>query len=114
MNSLVDHIERFLDLAAFRQRLVAANLANVDTPRYHTRDVAFQAELRRAMQWPDAITPAVRQVRGLVARPDGNDVSVERETLMLAETQLQFRMGVQMLRAEFRRMLLAINEGKPS
>jgi flagellar basal-body rod protein FlgB len=54
----------------------------------------------------------VHSVPGLIARPDGNDVSVDRETLLLAETQLQFRMGIQLLRSEYRRTLLAINEGK--
>jgi flagellar basal-body rod protein FlgB len=112
MNALVDGIERFLDLTATRQRLVTANLANVDTPGYRTRDVAFQSELQRAIQSPGPTTPAVRSVPGLIARPDGNDVSVDRETLLLAETQLQFRMGIQLLRSEFRRTLLAINEGK--
>lgn len=112
MNPLVDGIERYLDVTAARQRLVSANLANVDTPGYRTRDVAFQSELQRAMESPGATTPVVHSVPGLIARPDGNDVSVDRETLLLAETQLQFRMGVQLLRSEFRRTLLAINEGK--
>jgi len=45
-------------------------------------------------------------------RPDGNNVSVERESLLLAQTQLQFRTGVELLRSEFRRLQMAINEGK--
>jgi flagellar basal-body rod protein FlgB len=92
--------------------LVSANLANVDTPGYRTRDVAFQSELQRAANWPGLTTPGVRTVAGLIARPDGNDVNADRETLLLAETQLQFRMGVELLRSEFRRTLMAINEGK--
>jgi flagellar basal-body rod protein FlgB len=112
MSAVAEKLERFLDLTATRQRLVTTNLANVDTPGYRTRDLAFQSELQRAMYWPVATTPAVRSVPGLITRPDGNDVSVDRETMLLAETQLQFRMGVEMLRSEFRRTLMAINEGK--
>ena len=114
MNSLIDGIERYLNLASFRQRLITANLANVDTPGYRTHDVAFHSELQRAMNWPGATSPGVHSVTGLIARPDGNDVNVDRETMLLAETQLQFRMGVEFLRSEFRRTLLAINEGKQS
>jgi flagellar basal-body rod protein FlgB len=114
MKTLLDRIERYLDLTALRQRLVSANLANVDTPRYRTRDIDFRAELERAETWPVATTPMVHGVRGLIARPDGNNVSADRETLLLAETQLQFRMGVELLRGEFRRMLMAINEGRQS
>lgn len=114
MSSVIDGIQRFLDLTAFRQRLVSSNIANVDTPGYRTRDVAFQSELRRAVVSGTAATPAIHKVPGLVARPDGNDVNVDRETTLLAETQLQFRTGVELLRSEFRRTLLAINEGKQS
>jgi len=114
MNSLIDGLERFLDLTAFRQRLVSVNLANVDTPGYRTRDVAFQTELQRAAHWPGTPAPTVHSVSGLITRPDGNDVSADRETLLLAQTQLQFRMGIQLLRSEFRRTLLAINEGRQS
>ena len=114
MTTLIDNLERYLDLAAFRQKLVSTNIANVDTPGYRTRDVAFHAELQRAMYLPAALTPGVHSVRGLITRPDGNDVNIDRETMLLAETQLQFRMGVQLLRGEFSRMLLAINEGKQS
>ena len=42
---------RFLDVNAFRETLVASNMANIDTPGYRTRDVNFQAELARAAGW---------------------------------------------------------------
>ena len=41
-------LERFLDVNSMRQTLVTTNLANVDTPGYHTRDVDFRGELPRA------------------------------------------------------------------
>ena len=45
-------------------------------------------------------SPVSRPVLGLMERPDGNNVSVEREGLLLAETQLRFQTGVELLRAE--------------
>jgi flagellar basal-body rod protein FlgB len=50
-------------------------------------------------------------VQGLLQRPDGNNVSLDREGLLLAETQMQFGLGVQLLRHEFQNLLYAINEG---
>jgi flagellar basal-body rod protein FlgB len=44
-------------------------------------------------------------------RPDGNNVSLDREGLLLAETQMQFGLGVQLLQHEFHMVLSAINEG---
>jgi flagellar basal-body rod protein FlgB len=55
-----------------------------------------------------------RVVQGLLERPDGNNVSLDRETLLLARTQLGFNTAVQLLRAEFRRLSQAINEGSNS
>jgi flagellar basal-body rod protein FlgB len=44
-------------------------------------------------------------------RPDGNNVSLDRESLLLAQTQLQFRLGVELLRQEFQEITTAIKEG---
>jgi len=110
MNALT----RFLDLTAQRQQLVTTNIANIDTPNYKTRDVDFRSYLNQArigMMQADS-RPGVREVEGLMERPDGNNVSLEREGLLLAQTQLQFRTGVELLRSEFRRLQMAINEGK--
>jgi flagellar basal-body rod protein FlgB len=46
----------------------------------------------------------------LLERPDGNNVSMDREGLNMAEAQLQFRTGVELLRHEFTRVLDAIHE----
>jgi len=119
---LMRGLERALDQAAFRHRVVAANLANVDTPGYHTRDVpAFAGEIEQAMAavtdgdaGPPLMTPVAREVRGLIERPDGNNVSVERESLLLAENQLRYQVAVAFLKAEFHRVSLAINGGSTS
>ena len=107
-------LERFLDVSVFRYSLISSNLANIDTPGYRTQDVNFLNELRRASGGLEyaSYQPAVRRVQGLLERPDGNNVSLERESLLLAQTQLAFNAGVQLLRAEFRRLSIAINEGK--
>jgi len=109
----MEQLCEYLDLAAFRQRLIASNLANVDTPGYRTRDINFESEMRRAENRLEAETPALRvfEVQGLIERPDGNNVNLERESLLLAQTQLQFRMGVELLRQEFQRITAAVKEG---
>jgi flagellar basal-body rod protein FlgB len=109
-------LERYLDVAAFRQTLIAANLANLDTPGYRTVDVAFQSELAWASndEYAKPLRPVVRPVYGLIERPDGNNVSLDREGMLLSQTQLQYKMGIEFIRAEFRRILGAINDGKES
>jgi flagellar basal-body rod protein FlgB len=109
-------LTRFLDVNVFRSELVMSNMANIDTPGYRTRDVNFSQELERAngnLEYA-SFSPIARQVRGLMERPDGNNVSLERESLLLADTQLRFSAGVQLLRDKFKMLLSAIHEGSPS
>ncbi len=108
-------LENVLDLSTFRHQLLAANLANVDTPGYRTRDLrTFGSELEQAMAGNEAgrvLTPVAREVRGLLQRPDGNNVSVERESLLIAQNQLHFQVAVQFLRKQFNQLSTAINGG---
>ena len=106
-------LERFLDLATFRQTLVASNVANIDTPGYQTRDVAFQSELAYAglSDFQEEMRPFVRTVQGLMERPDGNNVSLDREGLLLAQTQLQYKTAIELIHSEFRTIHGAINDG---
>jgi flagellar basal-body rod protein FlgB len=70
--------------------------------------------MRRAEQRlaGNPFAPHVQQVKGLIERPDGNNVSLERETLALARVQLQYKAGVELLRNEIHMLQSAINEGK--
>ena len=51
-------------------------------------------------------------VRGLTARPDGNNVSADREGMLLAEVQLQFKVATALIRSEFSGLTTAIREGQ--
>jgi len=52
---------------------------------------------------------ALRPVGGLLERPDGNDVSVDREGMNMAKAQLQFNIGMELLRQENTRVMDAIH-----
>ena len=96
-------IEKFLDLATARQSMLVSNIANVDTPGYRTQDMDFHGEMVRALSEDSdtPVTPVPRDVPGLLSRPDGNNVSVDREGLLLAEMQLKYQAAAQAMRSEF-------------
>ena len=107
---LMHTLSRALDLTSQRQSLVSQNVANIDTPGYKARDIDFRQELQRALgedEGPQAAT-LVHEVPGLVSRPDGNNVSLDRESLLMAQNQLAFQVDVQLLRAEFNRLQLEV------
>jgi flagellar basal-body rod protein FlgB len=113
---LSEEIARYLDLAADEAKLTAANMANIDTPGYRTVGLDFEAEMRAALSdVEDGRAPQklrVKTVDGLIARPDGNNVSMDRESLDLAEAQLEFKTGVALLREEYQRVMDAIHADK--
>jgi len=118
---LMRGLERVLDQSALRHQVIATNLANVDTPGYRTRDLhPFAGEIEQAMAEPESpfgeasFTPVAREIPGLLERPDGNNVSVERESLLLAQNQLRYQAAVQFLKAEFHRLSSAITGGSTS
>jgi flagellar basal-body rod protein FlgB len=113
---LSDEITRYLDLAADEAKLIAANMANIDTPGYRSVGMDFEAEMREAIEGIDEGEPQrpvrVETVDGLIARPDGNNVSMDRESLNLAEAQLKFKTGVALLHLEYQKILDAIHADK--
>ena len=98
-----------MDLVSMRQKLVAANIANADTPGYRTQDIDFQTELRNA---ESGAQPRVVEVPDLKVKNDGNDVSIDRESRMLAENDLRFRLASGLLKDKFNLIKQAIQGDK--
>jgi flagellar basal-body rod protein FlgB len=110
-------LNRYLDLSSLELKLTAQNMANVDTPGYKTAGFDFAAEMSRSIAGMNsaddgAMTAPVQMglVDSLLERPDGNNVSMEREGMKMAEAQLQFRTGVELLKHQFTLELDAIHE----
>src|SRR5579884_3689372 len=111
-----DRIERYLDLAASEAKLTAENMANIDTPGYRAMGMDFAAEMRRAMSDTAAGRAAApvhaRPEDGLIARPDGNNVSMDRESLNLSDAQLKYRTGITLLKQQYQMTMDAIHADK--
>jgi len=108
---LGDALGQYLNLTADQMKLTAGNMANIDTPGYKTQGFDFEEAFGSALK--GGTQPRVGEVDGLVARPDGNTVSLDREAMQLAKSQLQFRTGVALLKTEYSRMMSAIHvDGK--
>ena len=102
-------LQKYMDLVSMRQKLVAANIANADTPGYRTRDIDFQFEFETLNPGE---TPNVIEVPDLKVKNDGNDVSLDRESRMLAENDLRFRMASSLLKDKFSMIKLALQGDK--
>ncbi len=97
-----------MDLLSARQRLVASNIANADTPGYRTQDIDFQAEFQNAM----GAAPQVIEAPGLAVKNDGNNVSIDRESRLLSENALRFSFASSLMRLQLQTVRSAIKEGQ--
>jgi flagellar basal-body rod protein FlgB len=99
------HGDRYIKAAlsglAARQRTIANNVANVDTPNFKASEVRFEDTLRNAISRGNsglapsdaALQAGVKRATMLDAtssRGDGNNVDIEREMEMLAEANLTY------------------------
>ncbi len=108
LNAIASRLEHYMDLLATRQKLVASNVANMDTPGYKTRDIDFRHEFLTLAQGQK---PKAVEVEGLATKSDGNNVSVDREARLLAENAIRFSIVSNLMRSQIRVVRSAVKEG---
>ena len=122
-DALMKALGRQLSLAVAKQAVASSNLANLDTPGYRTRDVEFTDVLADELgRKPVSTNPAhlagessgsqLKEVEGLAARRDGNNVQLDRELLQMSNASSDFAAAQTVLTAKFRLIRYAINEGR--
>lgn len=121
-----------LNLRAQRQEILAANIANADTPGYQARDIDFSSELNKALTQGRAsgnslslTTTSARHIPGatftapaselLYRVPDqpaldGNTVDMDRERTQFAENSLQYQTDLTVLGGQIKNMLSVLQE----
>jgi flagellar basal-body rod protein FlgB len=109
IDSVSQGLQNYMDLVSMRQKLVAANIANADTPGYRTQDVDFQEALESLSAGE---RPEIVEVPELKVKNDGNDVSIDRESRLLAENALRFRLASALLKDKFSILRQAIQGDK--
>ena len=86
-----------LDGVSLRQRVIADNIANVDTPDFRARSVDFETSLRRAVDGGDVTDSSSGGVQAEAVATDtpvganGNNVDLRKETLSAVQSQYQYQ-----------------------
>ena len=104
-----------LDGLAMRQRSIADNVANLQTPHFLANKVQFEDALRAAV---DSGEPGnIASVTGSVARSieptreDGNNVNLDEETLSSAQTELSYSLMMRAVDDQFGMLKASIGGG---
>ncbi|RKX29923.1 MAG: flagellar basal body rod protein FlgB [Candidatus Zixiibacteriota bacterium] len=116
--------ETFLDLSAYRHKLISGNVANVSTPGYRAQDIDFKAEFNRisgdthqlagSVTHPGHISLGQHQERApevtLAKTTEGelNAVDIDHEISNLARNELEFTVAARLLQRKFQGLKKAI------
>ena len=113
-------IQQRLDVSARRQQVLAANVANADTPGYLAQDLQFgdQAEMMGLSGTsPNHLNP-VGSDGGMTmvdvegdAKPNGNTVNLDRELSEMTKNGVEFVLLIQVLQSKIRTLRTSLREG---
>jgi len=101
-------------VTALRHEALAANLANLETPGYKRVDLPatfnteFAAHLRAGDTQSMTRPELVADTSASSARPDGNNVDLDKELLTLSGNSMQFETLTEFVSASLRQLRLAI------
>ena len=112
-------IQQCLDVSARRQQVLAANVANADTPGYRSQDVRFgeQIEMLRLSGSSKRHIDPIGASGGIHlvdtpgdAKPNGNNVNLDRELTEMTKNGIEFVLLIQVLQSKIRTLRSSLTE----
>lgn len=111
MDKSIDLLQKIMDICAYRQKILASNIANADTPNYKAKDIDFQSELKKASE-SGQVSHSIIEASTTMPNRDGNTVNIEVEMTKLTETILLYNSATQILSTRIRMLKDAIKGGR--
>ncbi|KOF09899.1 flagellar basal body rod protein FlgB [Planococcus glaciei] len=123
-------LERALSATALKQKVHAANIANVDTPNYKSKQVNFEAVLNEAAAnqimnsyktndkhiefggSTSSAKPRISTNHTTAFTQNGNNVDMDHEMAELAKNQLQYNALTERISGKFSTLSTVINGGR--
>lgn len=139
MNNLIEKLyqgskllEKSLSASWARNDTISQNIANVDTPNYNRKDIAFEQYLNDSLDRNnlegtvtdkrhiaintkdiDKIQPSVTEDDSDTnMRIDGNNVDIDSEMAYMAKNTIQYNTLVQLINSNYSKIKSVIAEGK--
>jgi len=120
-------LAKSLDAGMLRQRVIANNIANVNTPGYQRLEVNFESELRKALDKNrlsgtrtdeqhlelgksdfSSLQPTVEKPVDPTLASGLNNVDIDAEMAKLAENQILFNFSAKFMNGQFKKLNAAI------
>ncbi|NKI73956.1 flagellar basal body rod protein FlgB [Dickeya sp. CFBP 2040] len=122
-----------LNLRAQRQEILAANIANADTPGYQARDIDFAKELNKVMEQGrvsgQSVSLSLTSSRHIPAQKlqqpeldllyrvptqpalDGNTVDMDRERTNFADNSFKYQGSLTLISGQIKGMMSVLQSG---
>lgn len=114
INNIVDLLEAGIKTESLRQKTIASNIANLETPGYRRTDVNFEQLLAKAMDSSGKVD--LREIEPLLHKPkntpiksNGNDVNLDVEVGEIVKNALRYKAYIRLLNKKYNQIDLAIN-----
>ncbi|HEY3277584.1 MAG TPA: flagellar basal body rod protein FlgB [Syntrophorhabdaceae bacterium] len=105
-------VEKAMNIRAFYHKVLAGNVANVETPHYKEKDIDFNRALETNMRKVEDIQVGEKEDYNGLNSTDGNTVNMEDQVTKLTENNLYFNSLTKIMTKKFAVMRYIITEGK--
>jgi flagellar basal-body rod protein FlgB len=114
MDNIIDIIDAGIQAESLRQKAIAGNVANLETPGYRRVDVAFKDMLAKALDASgdvdlENLKPELFQPENTTVKSNGNDVSLEVEVGEMVKNSLRHKTYIRLLQKKYAQLDLAMN-----
>ncbi len=109
----ISGLQSALRASALQGKVIANNIANLNTPGFRRSELDFQRALSMAMASPRALEPAelaraIIQPRSTPVDAKGNDVSLDKEVGEMIKNSAAYKTYMRILRKLYSQMEFAI------
>lgn len=113
-SNIVGFLEAGIRAESLRQRAIANNIANLETPGYRRIDVKFQELLAKALGSSGEVDlkevlPQIYQPKETPVKSNGNDVNLESEIGQMVKNTLRHKAYIRLLNKKYRQIELAMD-----
>jgi len=113
-DSIIALIETGIKAEGLRQKAIANNVANLETPGYRRIDVKFEELLAKSLDSSESVDltdlePQIYRPKQTPVKSNGNDVSLENEVGAMIKNSLRYQTYIQLLNKRYRQIELAMN-----
>lgn len=116
----INLLGKMLDVSAIKHKVIANNIANINTPGYKKMEVSFAEQLEKVIKDTstnkyDTFQPKVvvsKEGTNETARNDGNNVDMDKEVSSLMKNTLSYNIYTQLLAKKMELVKSAIENSR--